>query len=200
VPDADRSLVHADARPRPTSPRAAPPGTCFDRTRRRRAHRSRTPSPPAARTEPQVAVSPTVRSITADAMGSSDTQHGCVAHLSYQGLPRGDSSGRMESGFVIDLGKARERLRGGESVRTMPTTRFPRPGARTYGSTSVRSRGEDPATAPMGVHHRHRRATQRSVSRVGESWRPMVPETKSEPFASTTTSAASSAKSSPGST
>jgi DNA-binding CsgD family transcriptional regulator len=29
-------------------------------------------------------------------------------------LPRGDSSGRIASGFVIDLGKARERLRGGD--------------------------------------------------------------------------------------
>ena len=28
-------------------------------------------------------------------------------------LPRGDSSGRIASGFVIDLGKARDRLRGG---------------------------------------------------------------------------------------
>jgi hypothetical protein len=42
------------------------------------------------------------------------TTPAAFSHYGMPWLPRGDSSGRTESGFVIDLGKARERLRGGD--------------------------------------------------------------------------------------
>jgi DNA invertase Pin-like site-specific DNA recombinase len=71
-------------------------------------------------------------------------------------VPGGDSSGRIRSGFVIDLGRARKRLRGAEPV----TSRGSRLAASLALATALKARLEAGSTGPRSRGSRKSRGPE----------------------------------------